>query len=102
MTEIKELVKDIRHELKGADKYAYEAIKHKEEFPSLSQTYARIAREKLENVNDLHKEIVAMIDKARRAGTEIPAGMAAIWDFEHKMMIEEEAMIQHKLEMYKQ
>ena len=29
-------------------------------------------------------------------------GMAAIWDFEHKMMIEEEAMIQHKLEMYKQ
>ena len=102
MMEIKELVQDIRHELKGADKYAYEAVKHKEEYPSLSQVYARIAREKLENVNDLHQEIVARIDKARRAGAEIPAGMAAIWDFEHRMMVEEQAMIQHKLEMYKQ
>lgn len=100
MKEIKEIICDIKDELGSAGDYAYEAIKHKEQYPGLAKLYHRIAEEKLDRVDDLHREIVSMIDKKRQSGAEVPASMAAIWDFEHGLMIDEAAEIRHKLDMY--
>ena len=35
MMELKEVLMDIRKELRASDKYAKEAVKHKKEFPGL-------------------------------------------------------------------
>lgn len=102
MKEIKELVSFIRAGIAEADRYASEALKHKEQYPSLAQTYNRIARERMENVNDLHKESAELIEKARKHGEDAPAAMEAIWSFEHQMMVDDAAQVRIKLEMYKE
>ena len=101
MREIKELVGDIKHELKGAEKYAREAVKHKTEYPALAAVYYRMACEKLDHVDMLHKEAVTMIDRAERAGKDVPRGMRDIWAWYHDMMIEDASDIRHTLDMYK-
>lgn len=101
MKEIKELVCDIKHELKSAEKYAHEAVKHKAEYPALAAVYYRMASEKLDHVDMLHKEAVAMIDRAERSGKEVPKGMRDIWSWYHDMMIEDATDIRRTLDMYK-
>lgn len=101
MQEIKEIVCDIKHELKGADKFAAEAVKHKDMYPALAAVYYRMANDKLDHVDMLHKEAVAMIDKASRSGVEVPKGMREIWTWYHDMMIEDAADIRRMLDMYK-
>lgn len=100
MLELKEIICDIKEELGSAEDYAYEAMKHREQYPSLAKLYHRIAEEKMGRVDDLHREVVAMIDKKRQSGVEVPAAMTAIWDFEHGLMMDEAAEIRHKLEMF--
>lgn len=101
MKEIKELACDIMDELNKADEYAREAVKHKDQYPELSQDYYRIASDDLEHVDKLHKEAVAMIDKAQRSGAEIPKAMTEIWNWFHELMIGKQADVRRMLDMYK-
>lgn len=101
MREIKDLACDIKHELKQADKYARESVKHKEQHPELAQDYYRLASDGLEHVDKLHKDAVAMIDKAQRSGVEIPKSMTEIWNWYHDLMIEDQAEVRRLLDMYK-
>lgn len=101
MREIREVVKDIKCELKHAYKYAEEANKHKTEYPTLADAYYKIANDGLTHMDLLHKEIVMLIDKVRKAGTTIPSGMMEIWDYEHEQMIEDAAEVKAMLMLYK-
>lgn len=101
MREIKEVVRDIKCELKHAYKFAEEANKHKMEYPTLADAYYKIANDNLSHMDILHKEIVALIDKVKKSGREIPRGMMDVWEFEHEEMIEEAAEIKAMLMMYK-
>ena len=55
MKELKEVVMDIHEELECAEKYAKEAVKHKEQYPALASVYYRISTDDLAHMDMLHK-----------------------------------------------
>lgn len=71
MMEFKELLVDIRKELRCADKYAHEAIKHKHDFPELSDLYHRIADDEMTHAEMFSKQAKAMAEKHN---------MVNVWD----------------------
>lgn len=101
MREIMELAKRIRKELDRADMYAYEANKHKEQWPDLAQHYYKAANEHIAIADDLHVAAVRLIENTKRSGVEPPAAMLKTWEFEHEMMIDDKNEILRKLAMYK-
>jgi hypothetical protein len=101
MREIMEVAKYIRKELKFADEFAYEANKHKEQYPEMAQHYFRAANEHLSVADELHQGAVRLIETARRTEPEPPHEMMRMWGFEHEMMIDEKDCILRKLNMYK-
>lgn len=101
MKEIMEVAKYIRKEMRCAEEYAYEANKHKEQYPDMAQNYFRAAQEHLTIVDTLHAGVVRMIEAAKRAGADPSDEMRKMWNFEHEMMIDEKDCVQRKLDMYK-
>ena len=101
MREIMEVARYIRKELKIADEYAYEANKHKEEFPDMAQHYARAAQQHLDMTDELHRGAVRLIEMAKHTEPAPPAEMIRMWGFEHEMMLEEKECVLRKLAMFK-
>lgn len=101
MREIMEVAKYIRKELKMADEFAYEANKHKEQFPDMANHYYRVATEHLNMCDMLHQGAVRLIDTAKRTEPAPPHEMLKMWEFEHEMMLDEKDCIMRKLNMYK-
>lgn len=92
MMELKELLMDIRKELRCADKYAKEAMKHKDEFPELSGVYHRIATDKVAHADMLGKHAKAMAEKH---------GMKNLWDVEGYMIDHDTDEVKQCLERYR-
>lgn len=101
MREIMEVAKYIRKELRMADEFAYEANKHKTEYPEMAQYYYRVAQEHLAMTDELHNGALRLIEHAKRAGAEPSEMMLRMWTFEHELMLEEKECVMRKLEMYK-
>lgn len=76
MSEMIELLMDVRKEVRCAEKYAREANKHMHEYPELAQVYHRIASEKLSHAEMLNDQAEMMAEKA---------GMTPVWDVEDAM-----------------
>lgn len=93
--EVKELIKDIRCEMRAADKYAREALKHKEEYPELAPVYARIASDKLEHANMLYTAGKDMLEKHG------DSGMKMLWHMEHEFSDEDMMHVKRLLAMYR-
>lgn len=100
MREIMEVAKFIRKELKYADEYAYEANKHRDQYPDLAQHYHRAANEHLAIADDLHSSATRLIESRRHTETP-PPEMLKMWHWEHEMMIDEKECIIRKLAMFK-
>jgi rubrerythrin len=77
MMELKELLMDIRKELRCAEYYAKEAEKHKREYPELAEVYHRISADKMAHAEMLHKEAHKMATKH---------GMTGVWEIEDYMV----------------
>lgn len=75
--EMIELLMDVHKEIRCAEKYAHESAKHRKEFPELSQTYHRIAMEKLIHADLLNTQAEIMADKAN---------MEAVWEVEEVLI----------------
>lgn len=101
MREIMELAKFIRKEVNRADMYAYEAVKHKDQFPELSGHYYKAANEHLAIADDLHAGAVRLIEATRRSGAQPTEAMLKMWEYEHEMQIEEKDAVLRKLSMYR-
>lgn len=101
MREIMEVAKFIRKEVARADMYAYEAVKHKEQYPDLAQHYYKAAQDHLAIADSLHAGAVRMIDMTKRSGANPPEAMLRMWEFEHEMQIEEKDAVLRKLAMFK-
>lgn len=99
--EIYEICRDVRHELKKADMYAYEAAKHKVEYPDLAQRYYRAATTHMETADELMLGAERMVDEAKRRnmpGVEHEHEKLA---WEREMMMDDKECIMRKLDMYK-
>lgn len=99
MLMLKDLVENIREELEDVKKYAEASARVKLEDPALANVYADLGMEEMKHAEKLHRAAVELIDKATANGKEAPQAMRAIWDFEHKIMIEEMARAKHLLEI---
>lgn len=97
MQMIKNLVENIREELEDVEKYAHEAMHARMDDAALADMYADLGLEEMKHAERLHRFAVDLI--ARKSGPEAPPAMRAIWDYEHKVMIEEMAKVKHLLEM---
>lgn len=93
MKEIKHIVRQIRNELEGAEKYAKIAAELKASNSVNASAYAEMARQELGHIDTLHKMAVKAIERQKAEGVTPPAAMQAVWDWEHENMIDKVAKI---------
>lgn len=101
MNELMETAKFIRKELSTADMFAYEANKHKSQYPELAHVYARAAQEHVSIADELHQGVSRLLDDAKRAGNADLEHMRRLWAFEVEMALDQRDCIQRKMDMYK-
>ena len=99
MKMIAEIVEDIREALEGAEHYAKKATQYKGMDDRLSSMYATMGTQELSHVDVLHEQAVRLIQAQRAEGKEVPAGMQAVWDWEHSILVDKTAKIKVLLSM---
>ena len=85
---IKELTERIEEEIDGAEEYVKEAIKLKNEHPSLAKTLYDISNQEMSHIDMLHTEVVKLIEEHRRTHGEPPAPMMAVYEYLHERHID--------------
>jgi len=93
MMELKEVLMDMRKEVRCADKYAKEAVKHKHEFPELSEVYHRISADKMTHADMLSKQGKMLAEHAH---------MVPVWEFEDEMLRHDMADVKRCMDMYRE
>lgn len=101
MKKIADIVSDIREELDGAEHYAKEATRYKEDDRALSDAYAAMAAQELGHVDALHSQAVRLIQDHRAKNGEPPEAMMMVWNWEHDNLVSKTAQIKALLELYK-
>ena len=86
---IKELCEMIGEELNDAEKYAKDALKHKEDDPGLAQTFYDLSTDEMRHSNLLHDEVTKKIEAKRKERGEVPLAMMAVWEYLHEKHIEQ-------------
>lgn len=90
---IAKLVDMIQDELDGAQEYALYALKVKAEHPNLAQKFNELASVEMQHSKILHSEAERLIEEYREENGEPPAGMLAIYNYEHEKLIKKAAEI---------
>jgi signal recognition particle subunit SRP54 len=67
---------------------AKEAIKHKEDHPTLAKVFYDISLEEVNHIERLHGEVVRLIAEHRREHGEPPAAMMAVYEYLHEKHID--------------
>lgn len=98
---IKNLANQIKDEVEDADKYLECSLKYEDEYPEMAKLYASLAEEELGHAERLHSSVVFFIKKERSSGVEPPRYMLERWEEEHKKIVDEVAILKHKLSIVK-
>ena len=98
---IKMLSEQIIEEIEGAERYIKDAIKFKEEYPSLAKTLYDISIEEMRHVDLLHGEVVKIIDAYRKEHGEPPETMKAVYEYMHEKHIEEACEVRMYQELFR-
>lgn len=98
---VMKLVSLIDEELSGAKDYIKLARRNKEEHPALADTFADLAEAEMGHVTKLHDEVARIIDEVRQRDGEPPAGMLAVYDYEHKKQIDKAMKIKQMIAEYR-
>lgn len=98
---IMKLVELIDDELCGAKEYIKLAMHNREEHPGLADTFADLADAEMGHVSKLHDEVVKLIEEVRERDGEPPAGMLAVYDYEHKKQISKASKIKQMISEYR-
>lgn len=101
MVIIQNISHDIKEKIHDADKDIRKAIDLKYEYPSLANDYYEFSVERMQEAMDLHSEVVKIIDEYRKENGEPPTTMSALWDFSHKIIMEETDDVKILQEHYK-
>ena len=101
MVIIQNISHDIKEKIHDADKDIRKAIDIKHEYPSLANDYYEFSVERMQEAMDIHSKVVKIIDEYRKENGEPPATMSALWDFAHKIIMEEADDVKILQEHYK-
>ena len=88
MTIIKQLSEMIEEELEGAEDYAKNAVKHREDNPGLAKVFYDISLDEMRHMNMLHDEVARLITEYRREHGEPPQAMQAVYEYLHERHME--------------
>ena len=91
----------INEEVEDAEKYAKNALKYKDERPSLSRLFYTLSQEEMDHMNRLHEQVVEIIKEYRDEKGEPPVSMMAVYNYLHEHQIEESAEVKKYQDMYK-
>ena len=80
--------------------YAKEATLLKESHKEIADTYIDLAKTHIEIYGKLHDKMVALIEKEKQKGVEIPKGMIDVWKYEHGELVEEFSKVKYLVEEY--
>lgn len=100
MKVIKQLVDDIKEELKGAENYATLAKLNREGDKVLADTYHKLSEVEMSHVTMLHTQIARIISEYEKSGEEPRPDMKAIWEWQHKELIEQAANVKSLIALY--
>ena len=98
---VMKLVSLIDDELSGAKEYIKLALHNREEHPGLADTFADLADAEMGHVSKLHEEVTKLIEEVQQRDGEPPAGMLAVYDYEHKKQIDKAAKIKQMISEYR-
>ena len=98
---VMKLVSLIDDELSGAKEYIKLALHNREEHPGLADTFADLADAEMGHVSKLHEEVTKLIEEVRQRDGEPPAGMLAVYDYEHKKQIDKAAKIKQLISEFR-
>lgn len=98
---IMKLVSLIDDELCGAKDYIKMAMRNRAEHPGLADTFADLADAEMGHVSRLHDEIVKLIEMVRERDGEPPAGMMAVYEYEHGKQINKATKIKQMIAEYR-
>lgn len=73
----------------------------KHEYPDLANDYYEFSVERMQEALDLHSEVVKMIDDYRKWEGEPNETMMNLFEFEHKIIIEQSEDVKILQEYYK-
>lgn len=97
---IMKLVSLIDDELSGAKEYIKLAHHNREAHPHLADTFADLAEQEMTHVSRLHDEVTQLIEEIRERDGEPPAGMMAVYEYEHKKQISKAAKVKQMIADY--
>jgi len=98
---VMKLVSLIDDELSGAKEYIKLALHNREEHPGLADTFADLADAEMVHVTKLHDEVARLIDEVRQRDGEPPAGMMAVYEYEHDKQIGKASKIKQMIAEYR-
>lgn len=97
---IKKIAEQIEDEVHGAEEYIKCAIKYKNEYPALAETYYGLSVTEKNHADALHTEVLKIIDSLKMK-SEVPQYMVEMWEEEHDEIIEKMSKVKVMIEMYK-
>ena len=98
---IAKLVDRISDEIDDVKLYAKMAAEVKESYPNLAHVLYTISGQEDAHQAALHAEVVKIIEQYRREHGEPPAAMMAVYEYEHRKMIDKMADARRYQEIYK-
>ena len=98
---IAKLVDRIGDEIDDAKLYAIMATEIKESHPGLAHVLYTISGQEDAHQAALHAEVVKIIEQYRKEHGEPPAAMMAVYEYEHRKMIEKMAEARRYQDIYK-
>lgn len=101
MVIIRNICHDIKEKIHDSDKDIRKAIELKHEYPDLANDYYEFSVERMQEALDLHSEVVKIIDDYRKREGEPNETMMNLFDFEHKIIMEQSEDVKILQEHYK-
>ena len=98
---IKCLSEKISDELHDASDYARLALKHKDEYRAVADTFYALSQDEMRHSMMLHEQVVRLIEEHRRNVGDPPPEMMAVYDYLHEREIEKAESVKRLQAMYK-
>lgn len=86
LTKLIEKAEDTLNEIEW---YGEKALMYRDENKALADVYNKVADMHINIYEMLHKQMVDLIEQKKRDGSQPPAEMLAIWNYEHEKLIKE-------------
>lgn len=98
---IKKISEKIEKELDCSEDYIRLALKYKDDFPQVSQTFYSLSLNNLDRLEKLHTQVVSIIKKYRQKQGEPPQAMMAIYNYLHERQIDKTLRIKKLQDMFR-